>query len=590
MEERAAGKFDKYKEDQFEAFWGQKQTLHHEVRAGESAKIKLAELVEAGLIKVGDEMSYKRSFGRHYGTPWMIEKDLKVCPMCPGRDGSPDHQQVVSIDGTTLTVAIPPGRLRYPQLQKQPGASNIAPTASETIKIGVSQEAPQANGTVRDGVEDEENSTSGGVTTGTGESNGVIYVPGDDSDPRTSVDSDQSSKVQKLENLSSFGACDAAQFNAKPEEHQKIVKPDAVANNRKNNDENGTPQKDGDIPRAIPKSPMASLKNHGDSGETSPAADELVKPGSRDPTVSDEIVAKGQKSRPIPKQEPSQIDPETGCFLYDVWKPGGLEDKIIEIDGRIDPKDAAAASTWRSIRLLRNNQDLGSLFDIREEHYVWKSSTIVKMPKKVSLGNKYHFEDEGPQNYTKMPRKRGKDSTEERVSQGTPSSGRNPKSQSTTKQRVAELSDDRDDDDDFAEGSEDDEDIAERDSDGEFGVRARPKKEWKQQWKLRGRPATEHTSWCPHCGTGFTKETNMKIHIRKTCKRVPREEHEANHDRRESPNEDRGRENELGKTEGEDRKSTSKQTFCCPHCGTGFAYAGNLKNHIQKGCKQVPAE
>ncbi len=79
MEERAAGKFDKFKEDQFEAFWGQKQTSsQREVRAGESAKIKLPQLVEAGLIKVGDDLSYRRTFRSKAGDLLMIEKDLKV--------------------------------------------------------------------------------------------------------------------------------------------------------------------------------------------------------------------------------------------------------------------------------------------------------------------------------------------------------------------------------------------------------------------------------------------------------------------------------------------------------------------------------
>ena len=78
MEERAAGKFDKFKEDEFEAFWGQKQTISREVRAGESAKIKLSELVEGGLIKLGDDLSYRRSFRSKTGTLLMIEKDVKV--------------------------------------------------------------------------------------------------------------------------------------------------------------------------------------------------------------------------------------------------------------------------------------------------------------------------------------------------------------------------------------------------------------------------------------------------------------------------------------------------------------------------------
>lgn len=82
MEERAAGKFDKFKEDQFEAFWGQKQKVNADDRAGDSSKIKLADLVQAGRIKVGDILSFRRVFekkGEGAEGKWMIEKEIKVC-------------------------------------------------------------------------------------------------------------------------------------------------------------------------------------------------------------------------------------------------------------------------------------------------------------------------------------------------------------------------------------------------------------------------------------------------------------------------------------------------------------------------------
>ena len=78
MEERAAGKFDKHKEDQFEAFWGQKQTSKRDDYAGESAKVKLSQLVGNGLIKVGDALSYRRTFRLKDRDPLMIEKELRV--------------------------------------------------------------------------------------------------------------------------------------------------------------------------------------------------------------------------------------------------------------------------------------------------------------------------------------------------------------------------------------------------------------------------------------------------------------------------------------------------------------------------------
>lgn len=77
MEERAQGKFDAYKEDQFEAFWGQKQKSNHNDLAGESTKVKLDLLIQNEVFKLGDYFSYSRVIGRGK-SGLLIEKDCKV--------------------------------------------------------------------------------------------------------------------------------------------------------------------------------------------------------------------------------------------------------------------------------------------------------------------------------------------------------------------------------------------------------------------------------------------------------------------------------------------------------------------------------
>lgn len=77
MEERAQGKFDAYKENQYEEFWGQKQKLNHDALAGESTKIKLELLIQNGTFKVGDYFSYARVFGRGKNGV-QVEKECKV--------------------------------------------------------------------------------------------------------------------------------------------------------------------------------------------------------------------------------------------------------------------------------------------------------------------------------------------------------------------------------------------------------------------------------------------------------------------------------------------------------------------------------
>lgn len=80
MEERAAGEFDNYKEEHFEEWWGQKQKLSHDVRAGGSTTMKLDVLIKAGLFRVADVWSFARGFGRSKGKEGRVhvEKDVTV--------------------------------------------------------------------------------------------------------------------------------------------------------------------------------------------------------------------------------------------------------------------------------------------------------------------------------------------------------------------------------------------------------------------------------------------------------------------------------------------------------------------------------
>jgi hypothetical protein len=77
MEERAAGAFDDYKEQHYEEFWGQKQKVDHRAIAGESAKVKLEDLIAAGLFCVGDTWAYCRVIRRKHDSA-LIEKDCTV--------------------------------------------------------------------------------------------------------------------------------------------------------------------------------------------------------------------------------------------------------------------------------------------------------------------------------------------------------------------------------------------------------------------------------------------------------------------------------------------------------------------------------
>lgn len=122
MEERAAGKFDNFKEREFEEFWGQKQKVDWKVLAGDASQVKLDEMLKAGLFKAGDVWSFDHTFGKGENAV-RIQKDCRV--------GSPAgvldvglSKQIIQIKGKTISFAIPPGTLRFARRIAQAISSN----------------------------------------------------------------------------------------------------------------------------------------------------------------------------------------------------------------------------------------------------------------------------------------------------------------------------------------------------------------------------------------------------------------------------------------------------------------------------------
>lgn len=77
-------------------------------------------------------------------------------------------------------------------------------------------------------------------------------------------------------------------------------------------------------------------------------------------------------------------DPPDGVIHHEIKNLAQLMNKAIEIDGRLDPKDikqVPASSPWKFMRLKRNNQDLGTLFEMRDEFYAYKLPKLQKKAK-----------------------------------------------------------------------------------------------------------------------------------------------------------------------------------------------------------------
>ena len=78
------------------------------------------------------------------------------------------------------------------------------------------------------------------------------------------------------------------------------------------------------------------------------------------------------KPSPAPSSQLSAIPSDVDdVILASITTLQALEDKIVTIDGRLGKK--VDGNAFKCIRVQRNNQDLGSLFEIREEWYVYKN-------------------------------------------------------------------------------------------------------------------------------------------------------------------------------------------------------------------------
>lgn len=75
--QREEGAFDSFKEREFEQFWGQKQAFDKSSLAGESAKVKLSQLINDGVILLGDVWRFRYAYGKGEGS-LRIDKEARV--------------------------------------------------------------------------------------------------------------------------------------------------------------------------------------------------------------------------------------------------------------------------------------------------------------------------------------------------------------------------------------------------------------------------------------------------------------------------------------------------------------------------------
>ena len=150
----------------------------------------------------------------------------------------------------------------------------------------------------------------------------------------------------------------------------------------------GTPSDDGNVQDVAP-SPVNETNGNGVTEAMNPeqvhveANNKPLEDETHEPTASEvntPIGASALTNGHHPSTPSHQELHED--IIHSISNLSELEHKIIDVDGRLNSKEVPVANTWKHFRGIRNNQDLGSLFEMREDFYVYKHPRIVKEAKR----------------------------------------------------------------------------------------------------------------------------------------------------------------------------------------------------------------
>ncbi|PGH17261.1 hypothetical protein AJ80_04903 [Polytolypa hystricis UAMH7299] len=388
MEERARGRFDKFKEDQYEEFWGQKQKLDHYVIAGDSSKVKLEELIKHGVVRVGDVWKYSRSFGKKSEKKTLVEKEVKV----------------IESNGSSLTFAIPPGRRVF-------SSNGLQPTVSQHPKQASNNSANYAEGSVSSRMSGDSVPASSANETPLPTDLSQGEIPASSNDPLNALRSPTPTIMtngHKPENAakdappsglapsvpeSSITPSEPVEMEIDSEETSTnyptttttTTKPvpirisrftDIIDSSDSDSEELTEPPTDDDEPPPfeqtpqkppVPKPISAAAKTLTEQPEAELKTETEPKPEEQPRTEPDVESPNPSSSSPPKKEEPSQTNKpqlQQDIIFRGVTGPGGLGRKILAIDGRIT--DPPHGNSWKEFRCFRNNQDIGSLWEVRQ--------------------------------------------------------------------------------------------------------------------------------------------------------------------------------------------------------------------------------
>ncbi|KAJ5248883.1 hypothetical protein N7468_000334 [Penicillium chermesinum] len=400
--QRENGEFDAFKEREFEEFWGQKQKLNKSLLSGESSRVSLEALVDAGVIQIGDVWRFEHAFGKGDDRV-LVEKEARV----------------QEINGSKLTFVVPGGHRVFlsstahtaqahapldandgqkPELIKEPpfkveeghpGHPENEPDKGENLPANIPEfaSAPtyleKQSGLVLDESLHQKPSQEG-ERTNSGQRVVKVEIP-----VSNRVDKEQPKGLEDL-----AGSIIAEPSDGHTEDDSSLSNNPPGEGNTENNVEvvlpaepQGTSAPSSSDPASVNAIDSAAIPPHHENRDymkletVMEAQDIPSQPETSsepqitlDPEPQRDLMANigpqheacpSTASSPLSSPPPSPAaEPEADeVIIQNVATPNMLVGKILEIDGR--KAGSRASNSWKEIRCYRKNQDMGSLWDVR---------------------------------------------------------------------------------------------------------------------------------------------------------------------------------------------------------------------------------
>ncbi|PYH38376.1 uncharacterized protein BO87DRAFT_412972 [Aspergillus neoniger CBS 115656] len=361
MEERAAGAFDRFKEEEFEEFWGQKQKMDKTLLAGQSSQVKLKTLIDHNVVREGDVWKYSRCFSKGADRV-LVEKEARI----------------VGIKSARLNFVIPPGQRVF------------LPVASS----GSKQNQSHADGTKADVEAGDQQQDSDAVESDSNVQRNTSAVA-EPVSPKKRKCEDEHGDCKRQRSLSPEADdqqpdSDAVENDSNVQLNSSEVTQPMSPKKRKCEDEHGDckrqrsqpPEADDQAASSseVPKNMTEAAAETASPSTTAEAVSsaevaEISTATSEKPDSAGEASDEPSVSVPEAPQESTEDTEKTPpanvsdanmdeILIENIQGLTSLASKIIEVDGRIT--DIPNGNAWKEFRAYRNNQDMGSLWELRQ--------------------------------------------------------------------------------------------------------------------------------------------------------------------------------------------------------------------------------